>query len=115
MKVKILIGVICFVVGAGAYYLYENNLSHSSKVEKCADKRFYDFHYLLTKYDYDSLKKDDPQYVQKKKLYESYKDVPEFLKRSYEDKMRKTSAYQSDAEYCEDYAKKYPDIFKKRY
>lgn len=39
MKVKILIGVICFVVGAGAYYLYENNFSYSAKVEKCADSR----------------------------------------------------------------------------
>ena len=39
MKAKILIGIICLLLGVGAYYIYDNNFSLSSKIEKCADQR----------------------------------------------------------------------------
>jgi hypothetical protein len=39
MKNKILTVLICFVVGVLGYYLYENNFSLSSKIEKCADAK----------------------------------------------------------------------------
>ena len=35
----ITIAIIFFALGAGAYYLYENNFSYSAKVENCADSR----------------------------------------------------------------------------
>ena len=38
-RIIITIAIICFALGAGAYYLYENNFNLISKIEKCADQR----------------------------------------------------------------------------
>ena len=35
----ITIAIIFFALGAGVYYLYENNFNLISKIEKCADQR----------------------------------------------------------------------------
>ena len=113
MKVKILIGVICFIVGAGAYYLYENNFSHSSKVEKCADKNF--------------VKNIDGKVIwignstpefQRKIPIPSKVDNPEklniFLNSSIKEKLG-LIPYLGSYSDCIKYAKKWPELFKKQY
>lgn len=92
MKVKILIGVICFIVGAGAYYLYENNFNHFVKLEKCADKRFVKFY----------EKKLKPENVQK-----VYKAT---LKKKLSIK-----EYEEMYVSCIKLAKNLPDLFSKQY
>ena len=87
MKVKILIGAICFIVGAGAYYLYENNFSLSSKIEKCADSKYL------------------PVYLKKNRVN---------LKDSLKKKL-KNMDYEMFWELCENERKKYPLLFEKTY
>jgi len=92
MKVKILIGVICFVVGAGAYYLYENNFSQSVKLEKCADQEWKDKFYKKLKPE--NQQKVDKATLKKKLILDTYKT--EYLN-------------------CLNLAKKIPQLFKDKY
>jgi len=86
MKARILIGAICFLLGAGSYYIYDNNFSLSSKIEKCADARM-------------------PEAKNKKK----------FTELDRQNKLSVREYRENYWEYCEDQAKKYPEFFKSRY
>ena len=102
MKVRIAIAIVFFVAGVIALDIYRNNFSHSSKVEKCADKKHYDY--------YDRAKK-----TSMKALEYWLNELTPFLKKSYSEKIKTDGGYRYSAEQCEDYAKKYPDLFSKQY
>jgi hypothetical protein len=113
MKVKILIGVICFVVGAGAYYLYENNFSHSSKVEKCADE------YFVKNIDGKVIWiGDSTREFQQKIPIPSKVDSPEKLKIYLNSSVKEKLGlipYIGVYNDCVKYAKKWPEVFNKKY
>lgn len=102
MKARIAIAIVFFVLGVIALDVYRNNFSHSSKVEKCADKKHYDWYEKTKKTSMDALK-----YWQN--------ELTPFLKKSYSEKIKTNGGYRYEAEKCEDYAKEYPDLFKKQY
>jgi len=87
MKNKILTVLICFVVGVLGYYLYENNFSLSSKIEKCADSKYF------------------PRYLKKNRVN---------LKDSLKKKL-KNMDYEMFWELCENERKRYPLLFEKKY
>ena len=107
MKARIAIAIVFFVLGVIALDVYRNNFGLSSKLEKCADERFTD-----------QMKKRLSPLIVPKSENSYYLGNPENLKvwlnKPIKEKLNRNSYYQIGYEYCEAYAKQYPELFKKQ-
>ena len=105
--------IVFFVLGFGTYYIYDNKFSKSAKIIKCADGKFIEVIELRTIPGVYLSKKTNDSYTE----YQST-ELPIFLKKSVSEKLKDSMAnirYPIYLKECEDFAKMYPESFKKSF